>query len=121
MSDRIESQHAPDDLQEAIGLLDSILQVGDVPSDARLVLTDVYSELLDVRPPYAPIHPRALDGASWGEAAHRTADALNRLIDTDPVPRPAHSVRWALAARNVRKAALSSAAATNPAADRTKP
>lgn len=120
MSSPIESQEAPVDLQEAIGLLDSILRLDAVPSDARLALANVYSELLDMRPPYHPIQPQALDGASWGEAAHRAADALSRLVDADPVPQPALSVRWALAARSVRKVALSSAPEAGPAMGRTE-
>ena len=111
MNPGAEWQPAPAHLGEALALLDTTLQLTDLPPEASIVLAEVYSDLLDVRPPYKPVEPAVAGELAWRDAAHRAADALGRLIEQDPSPAPGLVVRWALAARTARKVAMAPVAA----------
>jgi hypothetical protein len=100
-----DSQEAPQELGEAVALLDGVLQRDDVPSEARLVIADVYSALLDVAPPYAPIEPRDVRSGTWEQATRDAAAALERLVEQQSDASPARSVQWGTAVRTLRETA----------------
>ncbi len=105
MSTTGDSQEAPRELREAVALLDGVLQRDDVPSEARLVIADVYGALLDVAPPYAPIEPRDVRSGTWQRATRDAAEALERLIEQEAGSSPSRLVPWGMAARTLRETA----------------
>lgn len=103
MSTPIPTQTPPPPLQRALNLLDGVLLRDDVPTDARLDLTRVFSDLLDVSPPYPPTVPDTSQYGPWPVAVREAAAALEQLINRpDPDVPPAVMVRHAVALRGLR-------------------
>ncbi|WP_380164668.1 hypothetical protein [Jannaschia sp. R86511] len=100
----VPTQTPPPPLALTVNLLDGLLLRDDLPLGARLDLTEVFADLLDVRPPFPPTvpEPTAATGP-WATVATQVEAAL-RTLSTDTrgdVP-PAVVLGYALTARRVR-------------------
>lgn len=105
MSSPIPTQPIPPPLKDAICLLDEVLLRDDVPLDARLELSDVYSALLDVRPPYPPVLADSTTETDqpWTAVVKHVITALHPLItDPDPSASPSVMLRYGIAIRTLR-------------------
>lgn len=105
MTEPIQTQPIPPARAHAILLLDTALLRGDVPLHVRMELADVYSRLLDVRPPYPPVLADStieLD-QPWPAVVEDVVTALSRLIaDPDPSASPSVVIGYGLAIRTLR-------------------
>lgn len=106
----VPTQTPPPPLALAMNLLDGLLLRDDLPLGARLDLTEVFADLLDVRPPFPPFPPfpptvpapTAATG-TWTAVATQVEAALRQLsTDTRGGVQPAVVLGYALAARRVR-------------------
>ncbi|MFC3690532.1 hypothetical protein [Aquipuribacter hungaricus] len=103
--DRRDPAHVPPpQLVRALGLLDTLLLRDDLPSEARLALSDVHAQLLDLSPADASPAP-ATSTRPWTFLVDEVTVALGRLIaHPDPGTPPATAHRHAHAVRALQAA-----------------
>lgn len=105
MSEPIPTQPIPPSLKRAVALLDTALLRDDVPLQVGLELADVYSALLDVRPPYPP----ALADSTveliepWPAVVEDVISTLSPLVaEPNPSASPSVVIGYGLAIRTLR-------------------
>ncbi len=100
----IQTQTPLPPLARALNLLDGLLLRDDVPLDARLDITEVFADLLDVRPPFPPTVPDpGVATGPWTAVAAQAEAALWQLTKEFGVNLPpAVVLGYALAARSLR-------------------